>query len=68
MVHLDKYDKFRDLGKEAPAPAGHEKIRVHWVYNVKHDRRNEAKLVADGNLTYIPIKSFYSGVVYIYGI
>ena len=29
MVHLDKYDKFRDLGKEAPAPAGHEKIRVH---------------------------------------
>ena len=40
-----------------------KKIRVHFVYAVKHDGRFKARLVADGHLTKEPVESIYSGVV-----
>ena len=40
-----------------------QKIRVHFVYAVKHDGRFKARLVADGHLTKEPVESIYSGVV-----
>ena len=39
------------------------KIRVHFVYAVKHDGRFKARLVADGHLTKEPVESIYPGVV-----
>jgi len=33
------------------------------IYDVKHDGRHKARLVADGHLTGIPIEPVYSGVV-----
>ena len=44
-------------------PDGFQKIRVHFVYAVKHDGRFKARLVADGHLTKEPVESIYSGVV-----
>jgi Reverse transcriptase (RNA-dependent DNA polymerase) len=52
--------------KVAP-PAGFKRIRVHIEYDVKHDGRHKARLVADGHLTDIPLDSVYSGVVSIQG-
>ena len=48
-------------------------ICVHFVFDVKHDRRHKARLVADGNLAYghltdVPLSSVYSGVVLFRGI
>ena len=43
-------------------PDGFQKIRVHFVYAVKHDCRFKARLVADGHLTKEPVESIYSGV------
>jgi hypothetical protein len=43
------------------------KIRVHIVYNIKHDGRHKARLVADEHLTDIPRDSTYSGVVSLQG-
>jgi Reverse transcriptase (RNA-dependent DNA polymerase) len=37
------------------------------VYDIKHDGRHKARLVADGHLTDIPLDSVYSGVVSLRG-
>ena len=63
------YKTFIDHGhhtKSSP-PSGYKKIRVHFVFDVKHDGRHKARLVADGHLTDIPIDSVYSGVVSLRG-
>jgi len=62
----DDYSTFRDVG-DTP-PKGYKKIRVHLVFEVKHDGRHKARLVADGHLTDIPLESVYSGVVSLRGI
>jgi Reverse transcriptase (RNA-dependent DNA polymerase) len=66
MAQLDDYSTFKDVGKAVPD--GYKKIRVHLVYDVKHDGRHKARLVADGHLTDIPLESVYSGVVSLRGI
>jgi hypothetical protein len=63
MVQLDDYDCFHDQGKGVDIPKGFKKIRVHLIYDVKHNARHKARLVADGHLTDIPADSVYSGVV-----
>ena len=40
---------------------------MHLVFDVKHDGRHRAHLVADGHLTDIPSDSTYSGVVSLRG-
>jgi hypothetical protein len=60
---IDEYDTFHDMGKGRPPPRDHKKIRVHFVYDVKHDLRLKSRLVAEGNLTTPPKDSVYSGVV-----
>ena len=63
MSQLQEYQTFTDLGKNTKPPDGYRKIRVHFVFAVKHDGRHKARLVADGHLTDAPIDSVYSGVV-----
>ena len=63
MGHIDKYDTFKDLGKNTPAPFGQNYIWVHLVYNIKHAGCHKARLVADVHFTYIPVESVYSGIV-----
>jgi hypothetical protein len=65
LGQIDEYATFIDKGhhtKDSP-PNGFKKIRAHLVFDVKHDRRHKARLVADGHLTDIPLDSVYSGVV-----
>ena len=65
QVPKDYNDAIR-LDKEnskVVTPDGFQKIRVHFVYAVKHDGRFKARLVADGHLTKEPVESIYSGVV-----
>jgi hypothetical protein len=68
LRQIDEYQTFTDLGYKADAPKGHKKIRVHMVYDVKHDLRRKARLVADGNLTEVPLASVYSSVVSLKGL
>ena len=68
-TQIHEYKVFKDTGKaqfhngKAVTPDGFQKIRVHFVYAVKHDGRFKARLVADGHLTKEPVESIYSGVV-----
>ena len=69
LDQIKEYDTFIDKGhhtKVAP-PVGYKKIRVHLIFDVKHDGRHKARLVADGHLTEVPLDSVYSGVVSIRG-
>ncbi len=61
------YEVFKDVGKGTPVPDGYKNIRVHLIYDMKHDGRHRARLVADGHLTYVPEESNYSGVVSLQG-
>ena len=69
LTQINEYKVFKDTGKaqfhngKAVTPDGFQKIRVHFVYAVKHDGRFKARLVADGHLTKEPVESIYSGVV-----
>lgn len=68
LEQQDSYKTFRDLGKHAGAPKGYTQIKVHFVFDVKHDGRHKARLVADGHLTDVPTESVYSGVVSLRGL
>jgi hypothetical protein len=68
MVQLDDYDCFHYQGKGGVIPKGFKKICVHLIYDVKHNGRHKAQLVADGHLTNIPVDSVYSGVVALQGL
>ena len=63
---VDEFDVFFDC--KFTIPKGYKKIRVHFVFDCKHDGRRRARLVADGHLTDVPVESVYSGVVSLRGI
>ena len=67
MECMNVYKVFEDAGKGTSVPEGYKNIRVHFVYDVKHDGRHRARLVAGGHLTDIPVDSVYSGVVSLRG-
>jgi len=67
---LFEYETFDDRGHRSSnrAPDGYKKINLHFVYDVKHDGRFKARVVAGGHLTETPVESIYSGVVSLRGI
>ena len=68
LAQINEYKTFKDLGKDGKPPKGYKKIRVHMVYDFKHDGRYKARLVAGGHLTEVPIHSVYSSVVTLRGL
>ena len=61
-MNLELTGKAQFHNGKAVTPDGFQKIRVHFVYAVKHDGRFKARLVADGHLTKEPVESIYFGV------
>ena len=67
---LTEYEVFIDKGKYAilKIPRGYREIRVPIVFDVIHDGRHRARVVADGHLTAVPAELVYSGVVSLRGL
>ena len=70
IEQIKEYQVFKDYGKAVydkdkigNAPKGHQKIRVHFGFDVKHCAKFKPRLVADGHLTKEPMETVYSGVV-----
>ena len=65
MNQLDEHLTFTDKGKfdTQKIPKGCKKITAHLVFDVKHDGRHEARMVAGGHLTDTPLESAHAGVV-----
>ena len=60
---MKEYEVFKELNDDSTMDDASKEIRVHFVYNVKHDGRHKARLVAGGHLTDPPSESVYSSVV-----
>jgi hypothetical protein len=56
------------MSTRATRSPGYKVIRAHLIYDVKHDGRHKARLVADGHLTDIPDETVYSSVVSLRGL
>ena len=69
IEQINEYSTFTDMGHhtKTTSPSEYKKIHVHFVFDVKHDGRHKARLVADGHLTDLPSESVYSGVVILRG-
>ena len=66
---IKEYQVFKDSGKAVydkkhitNAPKGHQKIRVHFVFDVKDCGKFKARLLADGHCTKEPMETVYSGM------
>ena len=68
LAQIHEYQVFINKGRGHNPGKDWKKIRVHFVYAVKHDGRHKARLVAGGHLTDTPIDSVYSSVVSLRGI
>jgi hypothetical protein len=68
MRQLLEYIIFIDKGINCSPTSGCKKIWCHMVYDVKHDGRHKACLVAGGHLTDPNTESVYSGVDSLRGI
>ena len=51
MTQLFEYEVFEDYGVKKAKPPGYTFIRVHFVYDCKHDLRRKARMVAGGHMT-----------------
>ena len=68
MAQLDEYNTFIDYGRNGKPLSGYKRIKVHLIFNIKHDGRHKARCINDGHLTDIPINSVYSVVVSLCGL
>ena len=62
------YDVFKDLGHNAAPPPKYKKIRIHLIYDIKHDGRHKARLIVDRHMTNVPDGNVYSSVVSLRGL
>ena len=58
---LFKYRTFVHYRKAGDPSKRNLKIRLHWVFGVKHDGRHKARCFATGHLTPPSVESVYSG-------
>jgi hypothetical protein len=65
---LTAYNTFEDAVLGTPIPDGYTSIPIHLVYDVKHDGRHKARMVAGGHRTSTLVDTVYSGVVTLSGI
>ena len=69
IEQIKEYQVFKDSGKAVydkkhitNAPKGHQTIKVHFVFDVKHCGKFKARLLADGHFTKEPMETVYSGM------
>jgi hypothetical protein len=41
MAQLDEYECFEDLGPDGNCPPGYKRIKLHLIYDCKHDLRRK---------------------------
>ena len=70
IEQIKQYQDFKEhgkveyeKGKVTNAPMGHQKIRIYFMFDVKHCGNFKPRLVTDGHLTKEPTETVYSGVV-----
>ena len=69
MDQIREYEVFIDKGifNVSKIPRGFNRLHTMLTFDVKHDGRHKARLVARGDMTDTPVDSVYSGVVSLRG-
>ena len=62
LDQLNEYGTFKSRGKGTRVPPEYQLIKVHFVFDVKHDLRHKARLVAGGHMTTVSKDTTYSSV------
>ena len=65
---MKEYDVFQAMAEGAGVPEGYSCISLHWVFNVKHNFRHRAMIIAGGHVAPIPDESPSSSVVSLKGV
>ena len=65
---MKEYDVFQAMAEGAGALEGYSRIPLHWVFDIKHDFRHRARIVAGGHVAPIPDESPSSYVVLLKGV
>ena len=60
---LEDYETYKDMRIDATVPEGYKKIKVHLVFDCKHDFRRKERLVAGGHMAPGPEDTTYSSMV-----
>ena len=68
LDQINQFNTFQVLQQGQLIPEGNTRIPLHMVYDVKHDLRRKARLVAGGNWTENPTEDVYSTVISFEGI
>ena len=63
LNQLLDYDTFVILERGKKAPLGYKRVTLHLTFDVKHDGRRKARMVAGRHLTDPPTEDIYSSVV-----
>ena len=63
---IREYETFKPWKEKTP-PKGYQFIRLHFVFDVKHDLRRKTRLVAGGHMTTASNEDAYSSVVSLRG-
>ena len=65
LKELEQLDEYKVFENKRPRSnlKKFRKIKVHMVYNIKHDGRRKARLVVGNHLTDTPIDSVYSSII-----
>ncbi len=67
LDQIREYDTFIPRPDLKEPPEGYQRVRVHFVFAVKHDPCHKARLVAGGHMTEASHEDAYSSVVFIKG-
>ena len=62
-----KYKIFKNIGKASNISQDYKNIRVHFIYDMKHNNSHQARLVTNKYLTDFLINGVYSGIVFYAG-
>ena len=65
---LKEYDVFQAMAEGVGALDGYSRIPLHWVFDVKHNFRHRARIVARGHVAPIPEESPSFSVVTLKGV
>ena len=62
-----KHNSYKEILK-GPPPKSYKKIRIPFVFYIKHDGRHKTRLVSDSHLTDFHLSSVHSAVAHLRGI
>jgi hypothetical protein len=63
MDQINENETIHNMGRGMKPPCDYQQIRVHFIFDIKHDLLQKSQLIVGGHITEPSKDSIYSGVV-----